>query len=252
MEVIVPVDSSVDVTAQRTQFDTVQFVDIGTVATRHPTTSDAGQHELYDRRRAAGLAAATGELVALLEDRGRPRPNWARLVSWMHTQRPEPAIGGAIECDSPDLIGKAVYLCDFGRYGLPRSEGPSRAVSDTNVTYKRDALNHVREVWEERFHEPRVHAALRLRGGLWFAPKMVVDQRRDGLSAWHILAERFHWGRLFGAERCRTWGTARCLAYAAGALLLAPLLWLRLLAQRVSRPGVRGFVPALVVAVPLV
>ncbi len=245
MEVLVPWDASVDVSAARERFRSVRFLELGALAIERPIQGEAGRHELYDRRRSAGLSAARGELVALLEDRGAPRPGWARTVAALHARRPEPAIGGAIECASPGLLGRAVYLCDFGRYALPREEGSAGALSDTNVSYKRAALEAVRASWEPRFHEPRVHAALGARGGLWFSPELVVDQRREHLSGSGALAERFHWGRLFGAERCSQWSAPRRAAWAVAAPFLPPLLWLRVADQRLARTRhVPGFLAA--------
>lgn len=245
MEVLVPADESVDVRAQRERFPAARFLDLGAIATARPAAGEAGRHELYDRRRSVGLAASTGELVALIEDRGAPRPGWAHSLVALHARQPEPAIGGAIECASPGVLGKAVYLCDFGRYALPREAGSTGSLSDTNVSYKRAALEAVRSNWEARFHEPRVHAALGALGGLWFSPEMVVDQRRDGLSLAGLLAERFHWGRHFGAQRCKQWSGPRRTAWALAAPLLPPLLWLRIADQRLARTRyVPGFVPA--------
>lgn len=185
----------------------------------------------------------------MLEDRGSPRTGWARSLDRLHRDRRESAIGGAIECESPGILGRAVYLCDFGRYGLPRPEGLRDPLSDTNVAYRRGALERVREQWEERFHEPRVHAALGA-GSLWFSPDVVVDQLRVDLSLAGLLAERFHWGRLFGAMRASRWSAGRRLAFAIAAPLLPPLLWVRLVAQRVrqGRMSSRFVLPCLAAA----
>lgn len=249
MEVIVPFDDTVNCDAVAAQFPDVRFLDMGRVKTRASVASEAGRHELYDRRRAAGLRAAEGEIVAMLEDRGSPRTGWARALDRLHRDRRESAIGGAIECESPGILGRAVYLCDFGRYGLPRPEGLRDALSDTNVAYCRGALERVREQWEERFHEPRVHAALGARS-LWFSPDVVVDQLRVDLSLAGLLAERFHWGRLFGAMRASRWSAGRRLAFAIAAPLLPPLLWVRLVAQRVrqGRMSSRFVLPCLAAA----
>lgn len=252
LEVLVPFDASVDPGALRGEFPSVRFLDLGAIATESSAASESGRHELYDRRRAAGIAAASGDVVALLEDRGAPRRLWARNLARLFAEHTEPAIGGAIECAGRRWLSRAVYLCDFGRYALPRPEGPSASLSDTNVAYARAALEAVRETWAERFHEPRVHAALAARGGLWFSPDVVVDQLREDVTFLGLLAERFHWGRLFGAERSRPWPAARRPVAALLAPLLPPLLWVKLVDQRLAREGfVPGNLAALVVVWPL-
>lgn len=255
-EVLVPFDASLDVGPLRARFADVRWIDLGRVECARPASSEAGRHEFYDRRRAAGLAAATGEVVALLEDRGAPRPDWSRTVERLHARphggRRPAAIGGAIECASPGWLGKAVYLCDFGRYGLPRPAGPSDALSDTNVSYRREALQAVRATWQDRFHEPRVHAALAEHGGLWFSHEVVVVQLREGLSLGRLLAERFHWGRLFGAERARAWPLRRRLAFILASPLLPLVLWAKIADERVARHRwLPAFWPAQLALVPL-
>jgi len=134
LEVLVPMDATVGgIDRLRARFPAVRFLEMGVVATARPVATEAGRHELYDRRRAAGLAVARGEVVAMLEDRGVPRPDWARAVAHRHAALPHAAIGGAVENAVPRLINRAVWFCDFGRYALPLREGPSTWLSDVNV-----------------------------------------------------------------------------------------------------------------------
>jgi hypothetical protein len=221
MEVIVPFDSTVaDAPAIASRHPAARFLDLGVLETSRPAAGFAGQHELYDRRRAAGLAAASGSIVAILEDRGAPRADWARTAVALH-ELPHGVIGGAVENGNQRLLARSVYSCDFARYQLPFEAGPAAWVTDVNVTYKRAALEATRELWRERFHEPTVHGALLARGEtLWLSPVLVVEQRREGLGFRRLLAERFAWGRLFAATRVAGSSRRRRAALA----LLSPLL----------------------------
>jgi hypothetical protein len=222
LEVIVPYDDSIpDVPAIARRFPAFRFLDLGLLPTSQPKTGAAGQHELYDQRRAGGLAAATGELVAIVEDRGVPRRNWAATAAALHDRLPHPAIGGAIENGRDRLLNWAVYFCDFGRYQAPFAPGPRQYVSDVNICYKRAALVRIEPVWRRRYHEPLVHRALIEEGGVLFlAPDLVVDQMRDGLRLGALLRERFAWGRLFATLRVRDTDAARRLLL----LILSPVL----------------------------
>ncbi|MGB7322850.1 MAG: hypothetical protein WBC95_15670, partial [Albidovulum sp.] len=94
-EIIVPYDKSrPEALAMAAEFPTVTFLDIGQIDPIHPITSEAGLHELYDRRRARGLAASKGRIVAILEDRGHPRPDWARTVVRLHAKTGCHVVGG--------------------------------------------------------------------------------------------------------------------------------------------------------------
>lgn len=221
LQIIVPYDDTIAETgALGGDFPSVTFLAMGHVPTERPASGAAGIHELYDRRRAAGLRASRGELVAILEDRGVPRPEWARTAVRLHSA-PWAVIGGAIEPAPAGLLNWAFYVCDFSRYGLPFQGGPAQWVSDVNVTYKRRALDHTGSLWADRYQEPVVHWALQERGEvLYLAPELVVDHLRAPLSLGALLPERFHWGRLFGAIRAGHSSGAKRLAL----VLLGPVI----------------------------
>lgn len=222
LEVIVPWDDSVPgIPELAARFPGFHFLGMGHVPTARPAHGPAGQHELFDRRRAAGLKIATGEIVAIVEDRGVPTRGWARTMIALHERLPYAAIGGAIENGCDALLAWAVYFCDFNRYQRPFTAGPRPYVSDVNIGYKRRALDQTADLWRERYHETTVHWALQ-RGGetLYLTPDVVVEQHRDGLRLGALLSERFAWGRLFAYTRAREVGwPAR-----AGLAILAPLL----------------------------
>ena len=57
LQVLVPFDDSVPGVATLTsEFPEVHFISMGAVSTDRPAASAAGQHELFDRRRSAGLS----------------------------------------------------------------------------------------------------------------------------------------------------------------------------------------------------
>ena len=229
LQILVPYDASIAAETEATSraYPTVQFLPLGIITPTRPIHTAAGQHELYDRRRAAGLHAATGDLVAILEDRGVPRSDWARSVVRMHEQ-PFAVIGGAIQGARSGVVNWAFYVCDFGRYGLPFESGPATWISDVNVSYKRHAIDRTRELWKERFHEPVVHWALLEQGEtLYLSSEIVVEHQRPPVTLGALIPERFHWGRLFGHIRSRHMRLPQRLAYAALGPVLPPLLLVR-------------------------
>lgn len=244
MEVLVPWDDSVPgMSSMAARFPGFRFLQMGNIATARPTATLAGQHELFDRRRAAGVAAASGDVIAILEDRGVPRPDWARKVVQLHTELPHSVIGGAVEnaVDSP--LQWSVYFCDFGRYQRPFAAGPRAYVTDVNVSYKRAALQRTSTLWRERYHETTVHWALQRAGEtLYLTPELVVEQHRDTLRLGALIAERFSWGRLFAYTRARETNVAKRLALAVFAPVLPVILLARLArSQRSKRVTFRKF-----------
>jgi hypothetical protein len=252
MEILVPYDESIAATGGlAAAFPDARFLNLGEIRTERPLHTAAGQHELYDRRRAAGLAAATGDLVAILEDRGVPRSSWARNLVQQHEQ-PYGVIGGAIECAPGDLLNWAFYVCDFGKYGLPLQSGPATWVSDINVSYKRKIIEETRDLWKERFREPIVHWALLERGEtLYLSSEIVVEHGRPATTLRALLPERFHWGRLFGHIRAMHLTVPRRLWYAAAGPLVPPLLLLRHGRTQLAKGNFRRFLKAMPVAAVL-
>lgn len=229
LEVIVPWDASVaDEGAMAADFPDATFLELGPIDTERPKSTAAGQHELYDRRRAAGLAAARGELVAILEDRGIPRHDWAATVARLHRELPNRVIGGAIEGAPTGVLNWAFYVCDFGRYGLPFEQHTAEWVSDVNVSYKRSAVEDTRHLWRERFREPVVHWFLIERGEeLILSPEQVVIHHRPRTTLGELLPERFHWGRLFGQIRAQHLPLWKRVLYSLLGPLIPPALIVR-------------------------
>jgi Glycosyl transferase family 2 len=232
-DVIVPWDDTVDgIPAVEKRYPSFQFLAMGHVDTTRLHRSFAGQHELFDRRRSAGLRAARGDVVAILEDRCVPQSDWMQTMVSLHERLPHAVIGGAIENGRDTPLHWAVFLCDFGRYQRPFEAGSRKWVSDVNVGYKRRALDQTRQLWEDRYHETTVHWAL-MRAGetLFLAPELVVHQVRGPLSLTTLLTERFAWGRVFAYTRAREVSLVKRVGFIA----LTPLLPLLLLSRQIRQ-----------------
>ena len=113
-----------------------KFPDFGFIAVEKLHTARSGpSREHHDELRGIGMRKARAPLIALIEDVGRPDPNWAAALVKEHAQ-PYSAIGGAMENGIDRPLNWAVYFGDFGRYQNPVPRGPSAFVSDANVCYK--------------------------------------------------------------------------------------------------------------------
>jgi hypothetical protein len=188
---------------------------------------------------------ARGEIIALLEDSTIPDPDWCDRVLAAH-RLPHAVIGGCVEYDGQSVLGWAVYLQDFGRYQRPLAEGPARYLTDINVSYKRQALLAVRDVWRDRYSEATVHWALRREGGtLWQRPEIVVRQDRGSPSLRRTLLERYCWGRLFGSVRARELSILGRLFYVTLSPALPLVLVLRVAKKTLATRQRDRFLPAL-------
>lgn len=251
LEIIVPYHPSVTGIAQvREQHPEVHFQEVPDLRTFSGT---GGSREHHDELRARGLALAHGEVVALIEDHGIVAADWSARIMEAHAG-PFAAVGGAIENGVDRPLNWAVYYCDFLRYQNPLPAGETFTVSDANVAYKRMALESVRPVWREIFHESSVNGALRSRGEkLALAPGIVLLQGRQGLQLGSALKERFVWGRSYAATRARLAGTQRRLFWAifAPALPVLMLARMTLMALR-KRRTMAAFLKAFPVTAALI
>jgi hypothetical protein len=207
MEIIVPYHPSVEGIARLAgEYPNVRFLEVSDLRTY---TGRGGSREHHDELRARGLALARGRIIALIEDHGIAGPEWSARVMASH-HRPFAAVGGAIENSIDRPLNWAVYFCDFLRYQNPLPDGESTIASDANVSYKRAALDSIKPVWRQVFHETAVNSALRVRGEkLATAPDVVVFQQRQNLRLAAALKERFVWGRSYAATRAGLTGVPK-------------------------------------------
>jgi hypothetical protein len=198
LEILVTCESNLPgIEKLQQRFSTVSFICVD----RLRTAAQEPSREHHDILRGIGFRRARGILIASLEDHDRPDPQWCAQLVKEHV-RPYAAIGGAIENGIDRLMNWAVYFCDFGRYQNPLPAGPSTSASDANVCYKREALEFVREAWDQSYNETRVHAALGARGALIaLSPDVIVYQHRLNLRLRAVLLERYVWARSYAAVR---------------------------------------------------
>ncbi|MFX0194703.1 MAG: glycosyltransferase [Candidatus Hodarchaeota archaeon] len=225
IEIIVPYDyRDDDILLLESRFPKVQFYRVNSLP--GPMRQC---HEHLDKIRAIGLRVSRGEIIALLEDHDRPDKYWAMHVMEAH-KGPYAAVGGAVENEIDRLVNWAVYFCDFSRYQNPVKSGPSRYLTDVNISYKRQALNSIREVWYEYYHEPFVNGTLTSQGKtLWLSPNIVVYQHRRNLTLGLVLRERYIWGRYYAGNRVQNVTLSKRLLY----LILSPLLPVLLMTRKI-------------------
>lgn len=195
--------------------------------------------------RAHAIARSTGRIAALLEDHCIPEPDWCARIVAAH-QAPHAAIGGAVEKgfaqgkSSDGILNWSIYLTDYSRYMPPIREGEAASLTDCNVTYKRDALEEVRNVWASEFHENLVNEALRARGGsLWLDSSILVREYRP-LSVSAALRDRYRFGRLFASTRVAGAPIGRRLVWAAASGVMPPVLVARAARNLITRRRHRG------------
>ncbi len=248
LEIIVPYDDTIsEMAALAPRFPEVRFVDLGSLHSKGTPLNAYSQHAIYDRRRAGGLRAANGRLVAMLEDRGLPQPGWARAMVALHEEATCAAIGGAIENGAEGSLRWALFFCDFGRFEPPLEESDPEYLTDINLCYRREALESVRALWEDRYFESQVNWALRRNGlRLRVSDKALVVLERRKIGLWSVMNERIQWGRIFGQVRGRETSPLGCLVWAAAAPIIPVVLFTRHFRRQLEkRRNVARFIRAI-------
>ena len=93
--------------------------------------------------RAVGLAEASGDVVAVIEDHCVPATDFVSMILRAHEEHPQQLVAGAVVNGSEErAIDRANFLAVHARNLPPRSSEPPAGwiPSPSNVSYKRSAL----------------------------------------------------------------------------------------------------------------
>ncbi|MCI0398180.1 MAG: glycosyltransferase [Chloroflexi bacterium] len=197
--------------------------------------------------RAAGILAARGEIIAITEDHCIPAGDWYLSLVAAHRQYPGPAIGGAVDNAATDrLIDWAVFFCEYSNFISPVPAGAVHDLPGPNVSYKRAALDTMRDMIAKGYWENFLHQRLESAGHqLWSDPTVKVWHKKH-FRFGDFFAERFHYGRWYAGTRNEFTSLPKRLFYLAFSPLLPPLIMTRI-ARRVWSRGrhYRDFLKAL-------
>jgi GT2 family glycosyltransferase len=188
-----------------------------------PMPSDATVPAL----RAAGLARASGEVVAFLEDHAMVAPSWAEALLEAFADPDVRAVGGPVaQAPGLSLLDWGAYLFDYGRFMPPAAPGLVHELSGLNMAFARALLGELGETLRDGVIEGPLHEALRRRGvALRLAPGALVYQTKR-YSLRETLVSVYYLGRGYAGRRVQETAGAGRLMRAAGSMLLpAVLVW---------------------------
>ncbi len=187
----------------------------------------------------AALRATDRELVAAVESRCVPAPDWLRRLAEAHAQYSSAAgIGGPVSAAPATRMEDGLYFCEYGRYAPPVECGPSTDLSGANLSYKRAFLEQESDLLDAGCWETLIHLRWRERGvmlALCGAEVRFVNAMRFGT----MLRQRFDYGRNYAAAR-----RVSKLLFAAASPLLPFLLTFRLARSAKKKGLARRFLRA--------
>jgi hypothetical protein len=213
------------------------------------------------RMRSLGIAAAEGNIIALVEDDCLVQPGWcqALLTAYHATDGADGApgscpdshtgaVGGAVE-PRPyrRALDWAVYFCDYGRFMLPLDAGPAVALPGNNMSFTKAALARLPAESRDEFLEVSVQRAWqRTRVPVRADPAVLVRNVNEWTLA-HVTSLPYHHGRAFAGRRVAGQPLSRRAAMSVLALALPVLKVTRVVGAVVSR---RRLIGPLLVGLP--
>ncbi len=187
---IIVVDHSNDGTSQ---FIENRFPDIRLIKFSRPALIP----ELWS----SGIAASSGQIIAITIAQLIPAGNWISSII-ESLKPPYSAVAGAIEnSDTASLRDWASYFCRYSNYMLPFTEREVQDMAGDNAAYKREALEHYKEIFKRGFWENLVNAAMTKDGlKILLTPDVVVVHKKSfGVIPFSI--QRFSHGYHYGKDR---------------------------------------------------
>jgi glycosyltransferase involved in cell wall biosynthesis len=177
--------------------------------------------------RAAGIAAATGPYVAVIEDHCMVTPTWAEAIVEAH-RAGHHVVGGAVRnVKTARARDWAPFFCEYSAFMEPFASGRVDDLTGMNVSYDRQALAEIADLLAVGRWESDLHPRLRSRGfEFWAAPDAVIEHAKD-FGFREFASQRYHYSRSFAGMRNAALGTRR-LVFALATPLLVPLLWWRI------------------------
>jgi hypothetical protein len=234
-DVTVVHDPAISIEACRTEFPDFHFV---------ANTGQRTPLQLVSRL----LNECRGDLILVTKDHCIPAPDWIHRM--VDAQAPGRAVvGGRVEPPADaSSVSWAFYFIDFYRYTAPIDDGWQSSLTVCNVSYLRERLVSIREVWQDVFVETAVNDALAARfGRLWIESSSEVTLHRR-LTLGDAISERYRFGRLFGYSRLADTNLGTRLLYvvftpALPLVLLSRLTSSAMRSQRHTRALMRAWLP---------
>lgn len=198
-------------------------------------------HVPLDRRpgipemRAIGLAHASGDVVAIIEDHCMVRPNWLNAIEAGLATGVD-AVGGPVENACTErLVDRAVYLTEYAGMMAPMEPGEGPGIAGNNAAYRRALFEIVSKETLEQDWEFFVQQEMLDYGARFLRiPEMVVDHKKE-FGFWYFVRQRFHYSRSFAGMRRRRVASVKRAVYALASPLLMPLMLYRIGRQVVAK-----------------
>jgi len=196
---------------------------------------ELGALQTVAHAKSVGIRHASAPIVVLTEDHSLPEPQWARALIDAHRQG-WAAVGPAIENGNPQsLISWADFFIGYGQWFDPSAAGEVDSLPGHNTSYKLEVLLKFGDRLEKLLGaEHNFHQELRARGYRLYLETGARTFHSNFSQIKRWVPYVCYSGRVYAAERGRSWSPFRRIVYSAGAFLI-PLVRLKRLVATVRR-----------------
>lgn len=192
--------------------------------------------------RAMAFRAASGSVIAVIEDHVVVPAGWARRLL-DEIERGASVVGGSVENAATEtLLDRAAFLCEYSHCLPPLPDGPSTWLTGNNVAYRRDLIERYRDVVDAGRWENYLHDRLREDGiQLICRPEIRVGHKKH-YSFGEYLSQRYLYARSYAGTRIAGAPRSTRAFYGLASAALPLLLFVRTARRTLAKTRDAGLV----------
>ena len=210
------------------------------------------ERETVPQLRRHGVKAASGEIIAIIEEHCLAGEKWLRTALAAHARGDYAAVGGPIlDHAYSRLRDWVVYFCEYNGYLPPAIEGEAYELNGANIAYRRQTLLDNDVLLSQGYWEASLHPALLAKGQKFLSVPGMIVRHRGPFNYGYYLQQRYWFSRAFAGHRAKNLPLSKRLIYTIAAPAV-PFLLLARMAGRIygKKCRVGKFVQALPLVLP--
>lgn len=198
--------------------------------------------------RAAGIRAASGDVVGVIEDHVIVPADWTERMLGEIAAGAEVVAGPVDNMATGTLVDWAAFLCEYSAVLPPLRDGPSDWLPGNNTVYRRDVLQRFDALLDDGKWENHLHDRMRADGVTLLMRNDIVAGHKMHYTFGLYFAQRYLYSRSFAGARVREAPLGKRIVMGLAAFALPPLVYIRVVRNVLAKGR---HVPQLLRSLPL-